>query len=71
VLEETIVADDTLGIERLLAVLCEDSVPVAELVASAERALAASSGDPTRVANLRDGCVEARFDIEKSGGEAR
>lgn len=71
VLEETIVADDTLGIERLVAVLCEDPVPMAELVASAQRALAASSGDPTRVANLRERCVEARFDIEKTAGEGR
>lgn len=70
-LEETIVADDTLGPERLIAVICEEALPVTELVASAKRALAAASGDPKRVARLLESCAEARFDFEKRTGETR
>jgi hypothetical protein len=70
-LDETIVADDTLGTERLVAVVCREPMPVAELVSSASRALAAASGDPTRVSNLHPGCAEARFDIQKRTDGAR
>lgn len=70
-LDETIVADDTLGTERLIAVACEASVPVADIVSAAQRALAAAGREPKRVANLLAGCVEARFDIEKRSVEER
>lgn len=64
-LDGSILLDDTLGAERLVAVVCPAPRPLAELVAQARRALAAAGGDPRRVAAIAAGCQEQALVIEK------
>lgn len=51
-LDGSIVLDDTLGPERLLALLCPTPRPVAEVRAEAQRALTAAGGDPRAVERI-------------------
>lgn len=65
VLDGSIVLDATLGPERLIAIVCPAPLPVAELVAQGQRALAAAGGDPRAVARVTSACREATLLIEK------
>lgn len=65
VLPGSIVADDTLGPERIVAVVCNEPRPVADLRALAGTALARAAGDPGRVPDLGTACAETMFDIQK------
>ena len=64
-LDEAVQLDSTLGPERIVLVGCSGSLEVADVVASAERALAAADGDPRRVSSLGTGCHEESFWISK------
>jgi hypothetical protein len=65
VLEETIVADDALGAERVTALLCPEQRDVAELRTAGERALKQVAGDPRRIQALGTTCAEAAVVIDK------
>jgi hypothetical protein len=64
-LDEAVQLDSTLGPERIVLVGCSGSLEVPDVVASAERALAAADGDPRRVSSLGTGCHEESFWISK------
>jgi len=64
-LDETVELDGVLGRERIVLVGCDRPIPVEEVVASAERALAAAGGDPRQVGSLATGCHEESFWISK------
>jgi hypothetical protein len=61
----SVLADDTLGNERIVALICAQSRPVDELTAAASSALARAGGDPRRVGGLGTPCAEAAFTIDK------
>lgn len=65
VLPGSIVEDDTLGAERIVALLCAQPHPLDELRAAAGAALAKAGGDPSKVGDLGTGCAEAAFSIHK------
>lgn len=52
VLPGSIVLDETLGAERIVAVFCEKPVPTDRLVEAGKRALVAAGGDPAAVVEL-------------------
>lgn len=64
-LDGSVVLDDTLGFERLVAVSCPGPVDAAALLASARSALAAAKGDPSKVGALDTTCRQATLLIEK------
>jgi len=64
-LDEAVQLDSTLGPERIVLVGCSGVLEVSDIVASAERALAAAGGDPRRVSSLGTGCHEESFWISK------
>ena len=64
-LDGSVVLDETLGAERIVAAVCAAPRPIDELVAAARRALARAGGDPRRVETIGSGCDEAVFTIEK------
>jgi len=64
-LSETVEADETPGVERILAMMCPASRDVEELKALGAKALSRASGDPLRVHRLDPTCAEAFFDIDK------
>lgn len=64
-LEEAVELDGSLGAERIVLVACNRSLQVAEVVASAQRALTAAHGDPRQVSGLGTGCYEETFWITK------
>ena len=61
----SIVADRTLGPERIVAVLCAEAPDLEELRQAALRALLQAGGAPQRVTELGTPCTEASFMIEK------
>jgi hypothetical protein len=65
VLPGSIVADSTLGPERIVAVLCAQLPPFDELRQAALRALSQAGGDPHRVTRLGTPCSESSFLIDK------
>lgn len=65
VLPDTIVMDETLGVERLVAVLCNEPLTVPALQIAGEAALQAKGGDPTRVSRLQVPCAQATADLHK------
>jgi hypothetical protein len=65
VLPGSIVADKTLGPERIVAVLCAQPQNSNELRQTAVRALSQAGGDPQRVSNLGTACSETSFMIDK------
>lgn len=68
VMPGSIILDETLGPERLVALLCDAPFPVASAVGAARRALGRAGGDPRRVGALGlPGCHEASLVMEKSG----
>lgn len=64
-LDDTVVLDGVLGRERIVLVGCDRPIPLEEVVAAAERALAAAGGDPRQVGSLGTGCHEESFWISK------
>lgn len=63
----SIVLDDTLGAERVVALLCDDGVEGAALVGAARRKLVEADGDPRRVGELGvAGCAESALVMEKA-----
>jgi hypothetical protein len=65
-LDGSILLDDTLGAERLIAVWCEEDRPTRELVAAARAALERADRDAARVGALALDCDQATFLLEKS-----
>jgi hypothetical protein len=61
----SIVADETAGAERVVAVLCDGATPPEALRARALAALTAAAGDPARVSSLGTGCLEAAVLMHK------
>jgi hypothetical protein len=67
VMPGSIVLDDTLGAERVVALLCDPSVDAAMPLATARRKLDQAGGDPRRVGALAlPGCDESALVMEKS-----
>jgi hypothetical protein len=67
VMPGSIVLDDTLGAERVVALLCDASVDAAVPLATAKRKLVEAGGDPRRVGALAlPGCDESALVMEKS-----
>ena len=64
-LKEAVKLDDSLGPELIVLVACNGSAQVADVVASAQRALTAAHGDPRQVSGLGTGCYEETFWITK------
>ena len=64
-LEGSILLDETLGPERIVAVLCDTPRRVAEVSSAARTALGAAGGDPVRVERVTADCAETSFLIEK------
>ena len=64
-LKEAVELDGSLGAERIVLVACNRALQVAEVVASAQRALTAAHGDPRQVGGLGTGCYEETFWITK------
>jgi hypothetical protein len=54
----SVVADDTAGFERIVAVVCDAETPAEVLRRQAETALARANGHPERVTSLGTGCLE-------------
>lgn len=65
VLPGSIVADNTLGPERIMALLCAQPQKSNELRQAALRALSQAGDDPQRVSNLGTACSETSFMIDK------
>jgi hypothetical protein len=65
VLDGSIILDDTLGPETMIAVVCDAPRPVASLIAEGQAALAAAKGDPRRVGRVTRDCQEAVLLVEK------
>jgi hypothetical protein len=64
-LPEAVVADDTPGVERIVALVCPTEVSSAALEAEARRALAAAGGRPADVGALALACEQASVLVEK------
>jgi hypothetical protein len=60
-----IVADATLGPERIVALSCSASRSLAELVTLARERLRDVGNQPARAEVLAPGCAETHFDVEK------
>jgi Domain of unknown function (DUF4384) len=65
VLPGSVVADSTLGPERIVAVLCTKLTALDHLRQAALRALSQAGGDPQRVGGLGTPCTETSFMIDK------
>jgi hypothetical protein len=61
----SIVADETAGAERVVAVVCEVPTPPEALRARGLAALTAAAGDPERVSSLGTGCAESGLLLRK------
>jgi hypothetical protein len=66
-LPNSIVADATLGPERIVAFFCEQEQPVTELAEAARSALERAKGNPIDVHRIDTPCAQADFLIEKQG----
>jgi Domain of unknown function (DUF4384) len=62
----SIVLDDTLGAERIFAVLCDGPIAVSRVVEAAEAAVKANPGHPEEVEKLELDCRQPSFLIEKA-----
>lgn len=65
VLPGSVVADETLGPERIVALHCAKPSSLDELQAAARRALSQAGGNPLRVKELGTPCSETSFIIDK------
>ena len=54
----SVLADDTAGFERVVAVVCDKETPPETLRRQAVTALTLASGRPERVTSLGTGCLE-------------
>jgi hypothetical protein len=61
----SVIADETAGFERVVAIICPSEVPLAALRQKAEAALALAQGRPDGVASLGTGCVETSVLLRK------
>jgi hypothetical protein len=61
----SIVADGTLGVERIVALVCPEETKPETLRERALAALSAAGGHPERVSSLGTGCVEASVLMRK------
>lgn len=64
-LDGSITLDDTLGAERLVAVVCDAPPSAAKLERELRAALDAAGGDPARMKPLGTDCLQSAFLIEK------
>jgi hypothetical protein len=64
-LEGSILLDETLGAERIFAVLCNDQLIVDRLIAAGKRALDRAHNDPQGVESLDLDCSQASFPVQK------
>jgi hypothetical protein len=64
-LEGSIIADDTLGPERVFAVICDQAMPIDRVVDAGRRALREAGGDPRKLSKLDLACRQSSFLIEK------
>lgn len=66
-LDGSIVLDETLGPERIFAILCKDELSMEMIVAGARSALTRAGGNPAQldVLPVPDTCVQTSFLIEK------
>jgi hypothetical protein len=64
----SIVADETPGIERIVALVCAAATPPDELRRRAEAALERAHGQPERVTTLGTGCLEDSVVMRKEIG---
>jgi hypothetical protein len=65
VLPGSVVADATPGVERIVAVVCDEDTPPEVLRHKAEAALARAGGRPEAVASLGTGCAEGAVLVHK------
>jgi hypothetical protein len=65
-LDGSILLDDTLGAERLIAVLCKDDRPTREVIDAARAALDRAGRDAERVGTLPMSCDQATFLLQKT-----
>jgi hypothetical protein len=68
-LDGSVILDDTPGVERLFAVLCEEQLDVSELVQAATTALQTNGDDPSAVRRLGVKCEQATFLFSKRIGQ--
>jgi hypothetical protein len=64
-LDGSIILDQTLGPERMIAVACTKPLPMSRLLEAGRRALERAGGDPRQVGSLGLECIESSFLIEK------
>jgi hypothetical protein len=64
-LEGSIILDETLGAERLVAMLCSEPIPFADVERVVTRALSAAAGDPKEIGRLDLPCAQDSFLIDK------
>jgi hypothetical protein len=64
-LDGSIVLDDTVGAERVVAVFCAARRSTAEVVAAGREALQRARGDPARLGSLRLPCAQSSLLFEK------
>jgi hypothetical protein len=64
-LDGSIILDETLGPERITAVLCKDPLTVARLIDATKQALERAGGDPLKLGEPELPCHKASFVIEK------
>jgi hypothetical protein len=62
----SVIADDTAGAERVVAIVCQTETPPETLRAKAVDALARSGGHPEAVSSLGTGCLETSVLLRKS-----
>lgn len=65
----SIVLDDTLGAERIVAVVCDDAPSLAAITGAARGALDHAQGDPSRVGAFAAPCRTSSFLIRKAAQE--
>ena len=65
VLDGSIILDDTLGPERIIAVVCDWPITTEIAVVLARGALTAAAGDPRKIGRIAPACREASLLIEK------
>jgi hypothetical protein len=66
IIDGSVVLDDALGPERMIAVLCARPPSVDAVTAAARKALARADGDPRRMSTLDLDCRQLSFVIEKA-----
>ncbi len=65
ILAGSVILDETLGPERVFGVLCDQAIPVDDVVARARAALQQAGGDPGAVARIDVDCRQTSFLFNK------